>query len=262
MTDTLQTYLEFATETAYLAGKLTLGYFQTGVRPDMKADDTPVTVADRGAEELIRARIEQRFPGHAVLGEEFGETVGIDASHRWIIDPIDGTKAFIRGVPLYAVLLGLEIEGRVEVGVSYFPALVEMIYAATDHGCWWNGRRARVSEVATLDRAFVTTTDPGSFARHGRGDAWQRLAAATYHRAGWSDAYGHCLVATGRVELALDPIMSVWDCGPFPPILREAGGYFGDWQGNETIYGNEAISTTPTLLPQVLKLIRGEPSTN
>ena len=200
MTDILQSYLEFATETAYLAGKLTLGYFQAGVRPDLKADDTPVTVADRGAEELIRARIEQRFPGHAILGEEFGESAGsADAGHRWIIDPIDGTKAFIRGVPLYAVLIGLEIEGRVEVGVSYFPALDEMVYAASGHGCWWNGRRARVSEVATLDRAFVTTTDPGSFARHGRGDAWQRLAAATYHRAGWSDAYGHCLVATGRV---------------------------------------------------------------
>lgn len=258
MTNTLQTYLEFATETAYLAGKLTLGYFQAGVRPDMKADNTPVTVADRGAEELVRARIEQRFPGHAVLGEEFGASDSSDGSHRWIIDPIDGTKAFIRGVPLYAVLLGLEIEGRVEVGVSYFPALDEMIYAATGHGCWWNGRRARVSEIATLDRAFVTTTDVGSFARHGREAAWQRLVAATYHRAGWSDAYGHCLVATGRVEVALDPIMSVWDCGPFPPILREAGGYFGDWQGNETIYGNEAISTTPALLPQVLALVGNE----
>ncbi|MEZ4768691.1 MAG: inositol monophosphatase family protein [Caldilineales bacterium] len=257
MHDNLQTLLEFATETAWLAGRLTLGYFQAGVRPDMKADDTPVTVADRRAEELIRARIEARYPDHAILGEEFGASEPTGASHRWIIDPIDGTKAFIRGVPLYAVLIGLEIEGTVEVGVSYFPALDEMVYAASGYGCWWNGRRARVSEVATLDRAFVTCTDVGSFARHGRGDAWQRLAGATYHRAGWSDAYGHCLVATGRVEVALDPIMSVWDCGPFPPILREAGGYFGDWQGNETIYGNEAISTTPALLPQVLALVRG-----
>ena len=188
----LQTYLEFATETAYLAGKLTLGYFQAGVRPDMKSDDTPVTVADRGAEELVRARIEQRYPGHTVLGEEFGETAGADASHRWIVDPIDGTKAFIRGVPLYAVLLGLEIEGRVEVGVSYFPALDEMIYAATGHGCWWNGRRARVSQVASLDRAFVTTTDAGSFARHGRESC---LAAA-----------GSRDLPPGRLERRLRPL--------------------------------------------------------
>lgn len=257
MTNNLLPYLEFATETVYLAGKLTLGYFQAGVRPDLKADDTPVTAADRGAEELIRAHIEAHFPSHAVLGEEFGGGGHDGASHRWIIDPIDGTKAFIRGVPLYGVLLGLEIEGRSEVGAVYFPALDEMVCAATGHGCWWNGRRARVAQTATLERAFVTCTDPASFDRHGRGEAWRRLAAASYHRAGWSDAYGHCLVATGRVELALDPIMSLWDCGPFPPILREAGGYFGDWQGNETIYGNEAISTTATLLPEVLALIRG-----
>lgn len=255
MTENLQTLLEFATETVYLAGRLTLGYFQAGVRPDLKADDTPVTVADRGAEELIRARIEARFPRHAVLGEEFGGAERSAASHRWIIDPIDGTKAFIRGVPLYSVLLGLEIEGRCEVGAVYFPALDEMICAASGHGCWWNGRRARVSATAALDRAFVTTTDLGAFERYGRSGAWRRLAAATYHRAGWSDAYGHCLVATGRVELALDPIMSIWDCGPLPPILREAGGFFGDWQGNETIYASEGLSTTATLLPQVLALI-------
>jgi myo-inositol-1(or 4)-monophosphatase len=258
MTDTLQPLLEFAVETAYLAGRLTLGYFQAGVRPDLKPDDTPVTLADRGAEELIRARIERAYPDHAILGEEYGATGAAHATHRWIVDPIDGTKAFVRGVPLYGVLLGLEIEGRVEAGVVYFPALDEMIYAASGRGCWWNGRRARVSQIDTLDRAFVTTTDVGGFARHGRAEAWARIAQATYHRAGWSDAYGHCLVATGRVELALDPVMSAWDCGPFPPILREAGGYFGDWTGNETIYGGEAISTTAALLPQVLELIRGD----
>ena len=262
MRSSYRPYLDFAVETAHLAGKLTLGYYQTGLRPDLKSDDTPVTAADRASEQFIRARIEARYPQHAIVGEEYGVQGAEGASHRWFVDPIDGTKAFVHGVPLYAVLIGLEIEGTVEVGAVYFPALEEMVAAATGEGCWWNGRRARVSKVATLDRAFVTTTDVGSFERHGRGDAWQRLSAATYHRAGWSDAYGHCLVATGRVELALDPIMSVWDCGPFPPILREAGGYFGDWQGNETIYGNEAVSTTPALLPHVLELIRGEPSTN
>ena len=122
---------------------------------------------------------------------------------------------------------------------------------------WLNGRRVRVSPVTRLDRAIVSFTDAGSFARHGRAQAWDRIRQATYFQTGWGDAYGHCLVATGRVELMLDPIMSVWDCGPFPPILKEAGGYFGDWQGNPTIRGNEAISTTQALLPEVLKLIRG-----
>lgn len=250
-------YLDFAVETAYLAGRLTLGYFRTGLRPAFKADDTPVTVADREAERLIRTRIEARHPTHAIMGEEYGAQETDGADHCWYVDPIDGTKSFVHGVPLYAVLIGLEIEGTVEVGCAYFPALDEMVAAATGEGCWLNGRRAHVSDVDALDRAVVAFTDVENFYRQGRAEAWQRLRHATYVRAGWGDAYGHCLVATGRVELMLDPIMSVWDCAPFPPILREAGGYFGDWQGTPTIHGEEALSTTQHLLPEVLALIQG-----
>ncbi len=179
------------------------------------------------------------------------------AACRWLIDPIDGTKAFARGVPLYGVLLGLEIDGEVQAGAAYFPALDEMVAAATGLGCWWNGRRAHVSEVDSLRRATLAFTDPANFAKHGREAVWQRLQAATYYRAGWSDAYGYVLVATGRVELTLDPIMEVWDCGPFPPILKEAGGYFGDWQGHPTIYAHEALATTQRLLPEVLRAVQG-----
>jgi histidinol-phosphatase len=258
MSESWRKYLDFATETAYLAGRLTLGYFQTGVRPDVKADDTPVTIADRRAEELVRHRIEKRYPRHAIVGEEYGTKEVGGASHCWFIDPIDGTKSFVRGVPLYAVLIGLEIEESVKVGVAYFPALDEMIAAASGEGCWWNGRRAHVSDVSTLQQALVTFSDVASFARYGRSGAWERIKQNTYYRAGWGDAYGHLLVATGRAELMLDPIMNAWDCAPFPPILREAGGYFGDWQGNPTIYGNEALATTQVLLPEVLTLTRGE----
>ncbi len=255
MTQSLQSYLDFAVETAYLAGRLTLGYFQTGIRPDMKADDTPVTAADRASEQFIRGRIEKQYPHHAIVGEEYGVTEHAGTEFRWFVDPIDGTKSFVRGVPLYGVLLGLEIAGKIEVGAVYLPALDEMVAAASGAGCWWNGRRARVSGVTDLRRATVSFTDPASFAAYGRGAAWERIQAATYYRAGWTDCYGYALVATGRVELMLDPIVSAWDCGPFPVILREAGGYFGDWQGNETIFGNEALSTTQALLPQVLALI-------
>lgn len=254
----LQDYLEFAVETAHAAGRLTLGFFQNDVRPDFKADDTPVTAADRKAEELIRARIETRFPRHAIVGEEHGTKAGDDSAFRWIIDPIDGTKAFIRGVPLYAVLIGLEIEGRCEVGAAYFPALGDMVYAATGQGCFWNGRRARVAATARLERSFVGFTGAESFEPAGRFEAWQRILRNSYCSVGWSDAYGHALVATGRMEVMLDPVLNPYDCAPFPPILREAGGYFGDWSGKETIYGQEGLSTTPTLLPQVLRLIEGD----
>jgi myo-inositol-1(or 4)-monophosphatase len=256
MTNSFRTYLDFAIETAYLAGKLTLEYFQTGVQPDFKDDDTPVTVADRKAEELIRGHIEKQYPQHAIVGEEYGANKNEGASHRWFIDPIDGTKSFMRGVPLYAVLMGLEIEGVVEIGVAYFPALDEMISAASGEGCWWNGRRASVSGVSNLKQAVVVFSDVASFSKYDRSKAWERIKQATYFRAGWGDAYGHLLVATGRAELMLDPIMNVWDCAPFPPILKEAGGYFGDWQGNSTIHGNEAISASQQLLPEVLALIQ------
>jgi histidinol-phosphatase len=257
MSESLRDYLDFAVETAYLAGRLTLSAFQTGVHSDFKTDDTPVTIADRQSEQLIRARIEARYPGHAVVGEEYGSDGPEGVSHRWYVDPIDGTKSFVHGVPLYAVLIGLEIAGTVAVGVAYFPALDEMVAAATGEGCWWNGRRARVSPETRLDRAVVAFTDVNNFEIYGRAAAWRRVKDATYYRAGWGDAYGHCLVATGRAELMLDPIMNDWDCGPFPPILKEAGGYFGDWNGNATIHAEEALSTTTALLPEVLALLRG-----
>lgn len=256
----LSKYLEFITETAYLAGRLTLGHFQTEIQPEFKSDNSPVTLADRKAEQLIRSRIEKAYPDHAVLGEEFGSQGDCEASHRWIIDPIDGTKAFMRGVPLYAVLIGLEIDGQSQVGAAYFPALDEMICAATGMGAWWNGRRAHVSPVDELNRAFLTTTSVQAFDKHGRTDAFTRLMRRCYFQTGWSDAYGYLLVATGRAEIMLDPKMSVWDCGPFPPILSEAGGYFGDWKGNATIHANEAMATTQALLPQVLEILNSKES--
>jgi histidinol-phosphatase len=252
----LRECLDFAAQTAYEAGRLTLGYFRTGeTRAELKPDQTPVTVADREAERLIRARIGSKYPRHAVVGEEYGEEG--DSSQRWIVDPIDGTKAFVRGVPLYGVLIGFEIEGVCEVGAAYFPALDEMVHAATGEGCYLNGRRARVSSAERLDQGILSFTDAASFEEHGREEAFRRLLGAAAGGRGWSDAFGHALVATGRIELMLDPVMNPWDCAPFPPILREAGGYFGDWSGTETIYANEALSTTRTLLPEVLRLIEG-----
>jgi myo-inositol-1(or 4)-monophosphatase len=133
-----------------------------------------------------------------------------------------------------------------------------MLYAAEGTGSFLNGRRCRVSSTQSLARSIVSFTNAVSFKAAGREAAWQRILDATYHSVGWSDAYGHALVAAGRLELMLDPIMNPYDCGPFPVILREAGGYFGDWSGNETIHGNEALSTTRELLPEVLRRVRGD----
>jgi histidinol-phosphatase len=251
----LREMMNFAAETAYLAGRLTLGYFNTGVRPDFKADESPVTVADRLSEELIRGRIEERYPSHAIVGEEYGVKETEGASVRWFIDPIDGTRSFIRGVPLYGVLLGVEIEGLPSVGAAYYPGTDELLVAATGQGCYWNGRPARVSNVTDLRRAYISCTDFGSFETYGKLAAWDRLVRRTYAHVGWSDAYGYLLVATGRLEAMLDPIMNPWDAGPFVPILQEAGGYFGDWHGNPTLHAGEGLSTNAALRNEIIRLL-------
>lgn len=255
MAHDLHKYLEFMKETAYLAGRMTLEYYQKEIHIDYKSDLSPVTEADRKSEELIRTRIEMKFPGDAIIGEEFGLKESSQSSIRWYIDPIDGTKSFTRGVPLYSVLIGLEIEGTTCAGVAYFPVLDEMISAATGLGCWWNGRPMRVSSNADLSKAVVLFTSPQSFIEYKREDAWLRIMKSTYFQAGWGDAYGYYLVAAGRAELMLDPVMNVWDSAPFQTILSEAGGYFGDWKGNSTIHASEGMASNSSLLPQFLDLI-------
>jgi histidinol phosphatase-like enzyme (inositol monophosphatase family) len=259
MTD-MQEFLDFAADAAWQAGQLTLAHFQTGIAVEWKEDQSPVTMADRASETLLRELIGKRFPGHAVLGEEMGgqREPGKDAGHRWIIDPIDGTQSFISGVPLYGVLLGLEISGEMVVGVAYFPGLGEMVAAGRGLGCRLNGRPARVSPVSRLEEALVAFTDVSDIDERSS-ELWARLRQTTRLQRGWSDCYGHCLVATGRAEIMLDPIMKVWDCAALLPILREAGGTFTDWDGNTTVYGGSAISTNGALFEPVMDLIKSAP---
>jgi len=250
----LERFLDVALEAAFRAGRHTLAHFQTGVAEERKGDDSPVTVADREAELLIRELLTDAFPDHGVVGEEYG-TSRPGASHQWYVDPIDGTKSFIRGVPLYAVLIGLEIEGRVEVGVAHFPALGDTLAAASGLGTRWNGRRAWVRATPSLAEAFVGFTDAASFERYGRASAWAEIQRRVAYRPGWSDAYGHALVASGRLDAMLDPIMNAWDCGPFPVLLREAGGRFGSWDGEETIHAGEAVSASAAVWDALAPLL-------
>lgn len=250
----LSAILDFAVESAQLAGALTLGYFQTGTPHERKADRSPVTAADRAAEELLRRRIERAFPAHGIVGEEFGVERG-DAAARWILDPIDGTQSFVCGVPLYSVLVGFELAGEMLAGVIHLPALHETIYAARGMGCRWNGRPARVSEVARLDQARVAYCSSKGFVTHRRAAAFERLRDACEIDRGWGDAYAYALVATGRADLALDPIMSVWDNAALAPVVREAGGTFTDWRGRATHTATESLATNGRLLDETLALL-------
>jgi histidinol phosphatase-like enzyme (inositol monophosphatase family) len=252
----LRALLDFAMDAAWQAGRLALAHYQTALDAETKADGSPVTLADRGAESLLRRLIGERHPGHSVVGEEHGpEERG--SPFRWWIDPIDGTRSFVRGVPLFGVLLGLELAGDVVLGVAHFPALGEMISAAKGLGCRWNGRAARASSVATLERAAILASDSAELARL-RPEAWERLVASPVLHRGWGDCYGHCLVATGRAEAMLDPAMNPWDCAALLPIVEEAGGTFTDWTGARRFDGGSAVSTNGALLPAVRRLLDGE----
>jgi histidinol phosphatase-like enzyme (inositol monophosphatase family) len=255
--------LEFAVRTARRAGAIAQQYFQTELSVEMKGDGSPITIADRRAEQELREQLRAAYPDDAVLGEEFGETPGT-SGWRWILDPIDGTRSFIHGVPLWGVLIGGEDRGEAVLGVAYLPALDELVYAARGHGCWWRPAghpadappwRAQVSPVARLAEGLLLTTSLDYYYQTGRVDVLERLIRAGKTR-GWSDCYAHMLVATGRAEAVVEPVMSIWDSAPFLPILREAGGTFTDWEGTPTIAADTAVSTNGRVYEEVLRLLR------
>lgn len=256
-TPTFDELLELALEAAREAGEVALRYFERDVLVEWKSDQTPVTVADREGERLLRGRIEKRFPDHGIVGEEFG-VVRAHAPYRWILDPIDGTQSFIRGVPLWGVMIGVEQDGESVLGVVHFPALRETVWARAGGGAWWNGKRACVSGVARLEEATLLTTDLRLFEDQRLRAAFDQLRARVKFERTWGDCYGHALVATGRADIMLDPIMSEWDACALLPILEEAGGRFSDWRGIRTIRGGNAISTNGLLFEPVISLLRGD----
>lgn len=246
--------LEISHEWAQAAGAITLEHFGGILTSETKKDGTPVTVADRAAEAYLRGCIEKRFPSHGILGEEFGET-NPGATVRWIIDPIDGTRSFIRGVPLYGILIGVQLGGDCVVGVAHFPALGETVAAAVGEGCYWNGGRARVSSQSDLSASTVLTTDPVVLLDGPLAAGWEHLARSAALVRTWGDCYGHLLVATGRAEVMVDPILSPWDAAPFVPILLEAGGRFTDRAGVAGFQGGSGVSTNGVLHEEVLEIL-------
>lgn len=254
--DELRDILDFAVEVAWRAGRSTLAHYQTGVVAETKADDSPVTAADRAAEQTARHLISRRFPADAILGEEEGESHA-GADRRWILDPIDGTRTFVRGVPFYGVLIALEMDADAVLGVMHFPALDETVYAARGLGCWWNGRRALVSDETRLDRALVVTTDVENIEKHQPGAGFDELRRAAGLCRTWGDCYGYALVATGRAEVMVDPVLAPWDTAALVPIIEEAGGVFTDWNGTQGHRVKSGVATNAALARSVRDILRG-----
>src|ERR1041384_1366012 len=251
----LKALLDFAVQLGRDAGEIADRYFKSSFVTERKFYYSFVTSADLEVESYLRAAIHQAFPEDGILGEEEGERRGT-TNRRWIIDPIDGTFSFVHGVPLYAVLIGLEVDGEAVVGVVNLPPLAELVYAARGLGCFWNGEPARVSNTESLDQALLLSTDFGTCEPHGFGDAADALQKRVSARRTWGDAYGHILVATGRADIMLDPVMNIWDCAALLPILEETGGTFTDWQGRKRIDGGNAISTNGLLFDEVMRIVR------
>lgn len=250
----LNELLEFATTLARGAGDITLNYFRQRPETSRKADGSYVTVADREAETYLRRQIAERFSDDGVLGEEEGEHKG-RSGRRWIVDPIDGTYAFVHGVPLYGVLIALEINSEPVIGVVNMPALGEIVVAGAGAGCFFNGAPARVSGKSSLAGSLLLCTNFQECARRGFARAAERLQARAHACRTWGDCYGYVLVATGRAEVMLDPVMNLWDCAPLLPLLEEAGGTFTDWNGVRTIDGGNSIATNGRLFDEVMSLI-------
>jgi len=254
--------LDFAVAVAAEVGELIMRHFHdTELVVERKRDDSPVTAADREAEQLIRRRVAEQWPDDGVLGEEFEETDGSNG-FRWILDPIDGTKSFIHHVPLFGTLIGLEHDGQMVAGVCRMPALDEVAYGGIGLGAWWqqgggDPRPARVSTVQHLDQALFCTTTITRWRTLGRQDVFDRFCSSAALVRGWSDCYGHLLVATGRADVMVDPVMNIWDAAALLPILQEAGGHFLTLDGRAVVDGGNGLSVNAELRDEVLGLIVG-----
>lgn len=258
--------LELAVTIALEASAIPRRYFNNQeLAVDRKADDSPVTQADRETEMLLRERIEAACPGDAILGEEFPAKDGT-TGYKWHLDPIDGTQSFIRGVPLFGTMVALQQDDEAVLGVIAFPALGEIVYAASGSGAWWarnaieakriadlDRRAAKVSQTAELAEAALSSGGLELYPRLGMRDGFERLLAKAGISRGWSDCYGHYLVATGRIDVMVDPEMHTWDNAPLLPIVVEAGGRFTDLSGNAVIDGGSGLSTNGLLHDAVLR---------
>ncbi len=254
MTETQESLLGAVGEVARVAGEVAMSHYRSVLTVETKADGSPVTIADRAAERAARDWLERRFPEDSIEGEELGLSRA-GSRRRWLIDPIDGTKSFVRGVPLWGTLVAVTEGDTVLAGCAYFAAVGEIVVAARGEGCWWNDSRAHVSDVSDLHKATVLTTNE-RIEDMERLAGWRRLSAVAGLTRTWGDCFGYLLVATGRAEVMTDAAMHDWDSAALMPVIEEAGGVFTDWNGKVTAFGGHAVATNAALAGAARDLLR------
>jgi histidinol-phosphatase len=246
--------LETAIAAAKAAGEVILPYFRSDLQVETKADQSPVTAADRAGEQIIIETLQRHYPTYGVLGEEFGEQPGT-ADARWIIDPIDGTKNFIRGIPYFATLIGLEEAGEITAGVVYAPAIDDLLYAAKGEGAFSNHRRMSVSSIADLGQAMLVHGGLDLLMEAGIWPGFKRLIQATQRQRGFGDYFAHTFVCRGQAEVMVETDVKAWDLAPIKILIEEAGGRFTDFTGTPTVYGGNAVATNGHLHDAVIEML-------
>jgi histidinol phosphatase-like enzyme (inositol monophosphatase family) len=244
---------EFTKILSIASGAVIKKYWRTNVSVDSKADDSPVTIADKRAEEVLRELIHKEFPEHGIIGEEF-PPVNETAEYKWILDPIDGTKSFICGTVTFGTLIALTKNDEPLLGVINQPILKEYLYG-DNLTAELNGQKVKVRSCPLLKNAVLLTTDHLNIKKYHNIDKFNALTEKVKIYRNWGDCYGYYLLATGYADIMIDPIMSVWDTMALLPIIRGAGGIITDYYGNDPLKGNSIIASVPELHNQIVKLL-------
>ena len=244
---------EFIRRLADESGAIIRRYFRSGYTVDSKSDETPVTIADRQAEERMRELITEQYPSHGILGEEYGHHQP-DAPFQWVLDPIDGTKNFISHGYLFGTLIALLHERTALLGAIHQP-IVQDLLVGDGQTAWLNGDVVRVRQCASIEEAVLLTTSHYNVANFQNGPAFEEVArrAARYHT--WGDCHGYYLVAVGGADIMTDPVMNFWDRAALVPIIHGAGGRITDWQGGDPLYGSGVIATGGAIHDDLIRLL-------
>jgi histidinol phosphatase-like enzyme (inositol monophosphatase family) len=253
----LKNALRVAQDIAIASSNITLKYFRQGVTASAKHDNSPVTIADKHCEEFIRKQLHKHFPTHSIVGEEFGKDYS-DTSFQWFIDPVDGTRNFIRGLPFWGTLIGLEVEGEVAAGVAHFPLLNTTLIASKGGGCFNNKKQLHVSSVRKIENATLSFGTLRGLLKQQQAPAFLNIVRQAYHNIG--DCFGFMYVIMGNVDSAsgmIEPSAHPWDLAPIKICIEEAGGRLTDYQGRKTIHGGNAVVTNGLLHKQVLRMLNG-----
>ncbi len=248
---------QLALKAAHEAGHFALQYYDQEIKVEWKEDNSPVTLADRGAEGVLRDALLGKFPADGFLGEESGHTPGT-SGYRWIIDPIDGTRSFVRGVPIWATMVGLEYKGELIAGVVYLPALNMTYRALRGYGAFRDERPIHVSSVDSLARAHIYYSSITWFSKVGQEQNFMKLYNLTERQRGFGDLYGFVLVAQGSGDVMVEHGVHPWDLGALIPILEEAGGRMTAWDGQVDIEKPDVLASNGLLHEPALRIIRGE----